>query len=149
MAVKYIRRSDSNPGVPPQDNILSIVVDVAGAQTDRSFFVADRDYEIVRIAESHDVAGAGSTTLDIKKCTGTTAAASGTTVLSSTFALDSTANTPVVKTAASGLTATRANRRITSGNRLAFDFTGTVTAWVGCVNVHLRPIESSNDLVGF
>lgn len=149
MPVRFIRRADGQPGVPPADTVISIIADVAGAQTDRSFFTADRDYEITRISESHDVAGAGSTTLDVKKCTGTTAAASGTTVLSSTFALDSTANTPVVKNLASGLAAAQATRRLTSGDRLALDWTGTVTAWVGCINVHLRPINSANDQIGF
>lgn len=149
MPVKYIRRSDSTPGVPPQDNIVIIAADIAGAQTDRNVFIADRDYEIVKVSEVHSVAGAGSSTLDVKKCTGTTAVASGTTVLSSTFALDSTVETIVNKTAASGLTATRANRRITTGDRLSLDFSGTVTAWVGMVQIHLRPINSANDLVGF
>lgn len=149
MPVKYIRRSTGVPGVPPQDNIITFNVDVAGAQTDRSFFIADRDYEVVAVRENHSVAGAASSTLDIKKCTGTTAPASGDTILSSTFALDSTVNTTVAKVEGSGLVSTRATRRITAGDRLAYDFTGTVTAYIGVVQVHLRPINSSNDLVGF
>jgi hypothetical protein len=69
---------------------------------------------------------------------GTEAPASGTTVLSSTFDLKSTANTPVRKTAASGLTATLANRKLDTGDRLSLNYTGTLTALVGVVNIELK-----------
>lgn len=149
MPVQYIQRSEGGPGVPPQDNIVCFPITVGAAQADGNFFIADTDYEVIRVAEVHSVAGAASSTLDIKKCTGTTAPASGTTILASTFALDSTVNTNVSKTSASGLSATRSTRRLTAGDRLAYDFTGTVTAYVGTIQVHLRRLSNSSDMVGF
>lgn len=165
MPVKYIARQDGfTPGGAPQDNIFSLCIcftATARDPVDSNILVADRDYEIVKVVEVHSTAAAGGATLDLKKCSGTTAPASGTTVLASTFALDSTANTPIAKTpgfnqtgvaaavAGSGITTTQANRRLTANDRLAIDVTGTTTAYVGMVQVHLRPIFGSNDQVGF
>jgi hypothetical protein len=150
MPARYIRRVDGNPGVPPSTNLVPFVVAITGTLVDSHFFIADRDYEVVRIDEVHSVAGAGSSTIDIKKCTGTTAPASGTSILTTVFAADSTANTVVTKkTSDNTIIATQATRRLAAGDRLAFDFSGTLTAYVGCVSVHMRPIESANDQVGF
>jgi len=142
----YTKRPDGTVGTIPHNVMSSVTVSIAGAQVDANFWIADADYEIDSIREVHSVAGAGSTTLDIKKCTGTTAPASGTSVLSSTFAIDSTVDTVVTKTAASGLTATQADRRLAAGDRLATDWTGTVTAYVGTVVVYLKRIQSANNV---
>ena len=104
---------------------------------DVTLFIADTDYELLSVAEVHEVLGTNGSavTLDIKKCTGVQAAASGTTMLASTFDLKATVQTVVSKTLSNaGLTATAADRRLAAGNRLALDFTGTLTALAG-VNV--------------
>lgn len=168
MAVRYIRRADSNPGVPPQDVVVPFIVSftaTAGTPVDGAVFVADRDYELSKVIESHSGAGNGSSTLDIKKCTGTTAPASGTSMLATTasFLLDSTVNIPIAKfyggtqtgaaapvaSTTTGITNTQASRRVTTGDRIALDFTGTLTGYIGSVQLHLRPLESSTDQVGF
>jgi len=59
--------------------------------------------------------------------------------LSSTLALDSTANTPVQST----LTATLANRKMDKGEQLSLNYTGTVTAYEGSVHVVLKPIRTN------
>lgn len=103
------------------------------------------EYEIEEVAEVHEVLGtdASAVTLDIKKATGTQAAGSGTTMLASTFNLKATINTIVRKNKTiGGLTATKANRRITAGQRLVLDFTGTMTAVAGVhVDVWLQAIR--------
>jgi len=143
MAVRFQRRIDGTVGTLTENENVTFAVMVAAAQSNGPFFVSDGDFEIVSIGEVHSVAGAGSSTLDIKKCTGTQAPASGTSVLTSTFALDSTANTTVSKTLASGITATQATRRIAAGDRLAAIWGGTVTAYIGVVQVNLKRIQSA------
>ena len=114
----------------------------AGEAADKQFFVADRDYEVVEVIEVHRVAGAASSTLDVNRCASGTAAASGTTVLASDFATDSTADTPVHKHVGNGgLATTVAARTLSRGQSLAADFTGTITAYEGVVQVLLKPIH--------
>lgn len=102
------------------------------------------EYEVVEVLESHTVAGTdgSAVTLDLKKTSAGTAPASGTSVLSSTFDLKSTANTPVSKNTASGLAA-MVTRRLTSRQMLCLDFTGTLTALAGMsVTVVLRLVRA-------
>lgn len=101
---------------------------------------AGAEYEVVEAIEAHTVAGSdgGAVTLDLKKAGSGTAPGAGTSVLSSTFNLKSTANTPVSKTRASGIAA-QSVRRLVGGQTLFLDFTGTLTALAGmCVTVVLR-----------
>ena len=87
----------------------------AGEAADVHIFVADRDYEIMDVRETHSVAGASSSTLDVGISASGTAPASLTTSLSSTFALDSTVNTPVQAT----LTSTLAARKMDKGDQIS------------------------------
>lgn len=84
-----------------------------------------------KISEVHTVAGtdAGAVTLDVKKLTGVGAPSTGTTLLSSTFNLKSTANTVVNATV---VTAGSANI-LANGDKLGLDFTGTPTGLQGGV----------------
>lgn len=106
-------------------------------------FVADQDYSLMSVSEVHEALGTdgGAVTLDVVKCTGTQAAAAGTTMLASTFNLKSTINTVVTKArAAGGLSATSANRLIKKGDRIALNFAGTLTALTGVnVTIVLEP----------
>lgn len=116
-----------------------------GDLVDQSFFVSNSDFTVARIDEVHSTLGTngGAVTLDIKKCTGTQAAASGTTLLTTTFNLKSAINTVVNGT----LTATAADLRLAPGNRLAVDFTGTLTAVAGVVVVVLfQPCEKRKEI---
>lgn len=99
-----------------------------------SLFIADTDYELVKVQEVHETLGTdgSAVTLDIVKATTTQAAASGTTMLSSTFNLKATINTVVTKSkGTTGLTATLANRRLLVGNRIALKFGGVMTSVTG------------------
>lgn len=109
----------------------------AGEAQDTQVFVADQDYQLVAVFESHRVAGAASSTLMLERCASGTAPGSGVDLLASTFALDSTADTPVQAT----LTTTRENRIIRAGQQIGFDYTGTVSAYEGTVTMVLAPLR--------
>jgi len=124
-------------------NTITVPIPVNADIADGAIFIADRAYRVIQIDEVHSVAGSdgGAVTLDIKKQTGTQDPTQGVSVLSSTFNVKSTANTVVSKTAASGLTATAADKVLAAGNRLSFDLTGTLTALAGlCVTVKLQAL---------
>lgn len=144
MPVRFMTASDNTLRAIPDAVVVTLPL-VAGS-LDAVAFIADGPYEIVSATEVHETAGTdgSAVTLDIKKVTGTTAGASGTTVLSSTFNLKSTAKTVVKKNAASGLTTVIADRRLADGDRLFFDFTGTLTALAGgMVQVYLKRLQSA------
>lgn len=106
---------------------------------DQNVFVADRAYQLVGVREVHGTASSdgGAVTLDVVKLTGTTAPASGTTMLSGTINMKGTANTVV----SGGLTATAANLLLAVGDRIGFNYTGTVTALADVnVTLVLRPV---------
>lgn len=89
-------------------------------------FIARHPIEVMRITESHAVAGsdAGAVTLDVLKAGSGVVIASGITLLSSTFNLKSTANTPVVK---DGMDLSN-DRVLIEGDRIGLVVSGTLTA---------------------
>ena len=122
--------------------VLTIHNPLNADNVDQNVFIADRDYTVESVAESHAVAGndAGAVTLDVKKAEGTTAIASGTTVLASTFDLKGTANTVVTKNRPNGGVVTTPVATLNAGDRLGIDVTGTITTLAGvCVTIVLRP----------
>lgn len=114
-------------------NLAPIVVTetILAASVDENVFVAPFACKLVRAQEAHSVVGGASAAVDVKKCTGTTAPASGTTMLASTFDLTATINTVVDKS----LSATAANLLLAAGDRVALDFSGTLTGLVGSVTL--------------
>jgi hypothetical protein len=114
---------------------------------DAILFVCEQGaaYEIVEAVEAHTVAGSdgSAVTADLRRCAAGTAPGSGTSMLSSTFNLKSTANTPVRKIRGDGLATAEGNRIISSGQMLCLDLSGTLTALAGmnvCVFLkQLRP----------
>lgn len=100
----------------------------ATAQTSANYgiiFVARHPIEIMRITETHKVAGsnAGAVTLDVKKAGSGVAIASGISLLGSTFNLKSTANTPVTK---EGFNLS-VNRLLKENDRIELVVSGTLT----------------------
>ncbi len=108
-----------------------------GDLVDSQFWIANEPCIITKIVECHSTAGTSTPTLDVKKCTGTQAAASGTTCLTTAFLTDSTINVPVTGT----LSATASVLRMDPGDRLAVDFTGTTTLAGVVVTVTVQPLE--------
>lgn len=122
--------------------IVTVHMPLNGDNVDQNVFIADRKYDVIAVRESHAVAGsdAGAVTLDVVKATGTTAVASGTTVLGSTFDMKGTANTVVSKTRSNGGVLSTPVATLAQGDRLGFNFTGTITDLAGSVvSIVLRP----------
>lgn len=145
MPVKFLSANDQSLRAIPE--ATPIVVNLVAGSVDNVVYVADQPVEVVAVRECHSGLGAASSTLDIKKCVGTEAPASGTTVLAAAFALDSTANTVVTKSESSGLSATLANRKLAPGDRLSIDLTGTITSLIGTVTIYVKQLRTAGGSV--
>lgn len=90
-----------------------------------TFFTADKTYNLVSANEVHGTKGTdgSAVSLQIEKLTGTTAAGSGTVLLSTAFNLKGTINTVQY-----GALVTTGATVLNSGDRLALKLTGTPTA---------------------
>jgi hypothetical protein len=118
----------------------------AGAQVDGYMFISDGYYEVDEVHANHDVNGGAGAAVDVKKVPSGTTIGSGSSVLASTFDFSTGADTKQSKTSANGgLTTTQANRRLSPGDALAADFSGTLTGLLGvAITVRLkrtRPID--------
>lgn len=123
--------------------VITVNCPLNADNVDQNVFVADRAYTLERVLESHGTLGTdgGAVTLDVKKATGTTAIASGTTVLGSTFDMKATINTVVTKTRANGGVVSTPVAQLAAGDRLGLDYTGTITALAGvAVTLVLNPV---------
>jgi len=103
------------------------------------FFTAQCACEVVFVSEVHGVANGDVFTLDIEKLTGTTAPGSGTSILSSQFDLNGTANTVISKNYKSLSTA----RTLNVGDRLALKPTATggyLNIADVCITLYLKPL---------
>ncbi len=90
-------------------------------------FICRHPMEVLRVAEVHSTASSVVGTLDVEKLTGTTAPGSGTSILATTFNLQSTANT-VVNKENTGLSSAR---QFLENERLALKTTGVLTLLAG------------------
>lgn len=109
--------------------VLSINVTEVGAAIDQNVFIADQGYRIVSASEVHAVVGGSSAAIMIRKCEGTEAPSAGQALLTAAFDLTATANTVQNGT----LTTTNADRKLVAGDRISFDFSGTVSGLAGAV----------------
>jgi len=104
------------------------------------FFTAIVPCEVMVASEVHTVActTAGTVTMDIEKCTGTTAIGSGTSILATAYNLKSTAYIPVQKSG----TALSTARQLDVGDRLAVKTsTATLTSLQGVqVTLYIKPL---------
>lgn len=109
----------------------SELIETSASSVDKIAYIAPCACKLVRAQEAHSVVGGAGAQVDVKKCTGTTAPASGTTMLASVFDLTAAINTTVDKT----LSSTTADLTLAAGDRVAFDFSGTLTGLVGAVTL--------------
>lgn len=144
MPAQYVRRPDDTVGSIPHDVVVTFNYDINGDAVDTWVFVADTDYEVTKVYLIPTVAGTNGSavTADVMKASGTTAVSSGTTILSAANSLDlkGTANTLQTGT----LSTTQATRRLTAGDRLGVNFTGTLTSAVGLIQINLKRIRTAN-----
>ena len=114
----------------------SYMSDGTPAATDRYFFVAPRICRVQAISQVHATAAGSTSTMSVEKCTGTTAAGSGTILHSGTANLNATANTTQTLT----LVSTVATLTMAAGDRLAVKFNHTIQSTAGVlVTVLLNP----------
>lgn len=142
MPEKYVNRPDGTFSTIPHDVIVNFNYDILGLKADAWIFYAGTDYEVTAIRLIPSVAGTdgSAVTADIMKASGTTAVASGTTVCTAADSLNLKGTANTLQTAT--LSTTAANRRVTSGDRLGVNFTGTLTAAEGLIQVQLKRIQA-------
>jgi hypothetical protein len=117
---------------------INIHLPLNGDLVDSHVFVATRPCEVIAVRETH---GATSTsgTLQIRKSTGTQAPTAGAAVLAS--ALDLSAAVAANTSTAGTLSTTAADLKLAAGDKLSFDFGGTLTGGTGVVvTVEIRYI---------
>lgn len=118
-----------------------ITINLAGVLSQTSgyygvFFTAYKACEVSAVVETHSVAGSSTPTLQIEKLGSGVALGSGDTILASSFSLNSTANTPIMKR---GYDLTN-KRGLEYMDRLALKVSGTLTALEGVsVTIYLKP----------
>ncbi len=127
-------------GVKPiiQDPITS---ELLAASVAKWIFIADRAYQVTAVREVHSVAGGASAAVRPRKITDTSApgAAAGATVKElTTAAIDLTATINTVVSPA--LSATVADLQLAAGDRIALNFSGTLTGLVGLIEIVLKAI---------
>ena len=139
MPVKFLRRSDGSTGTIPEDLVISVPAVAASVDTD--IWVSNGNYKLVAIRTTHSVVGGASAAARPRKVTDTSApgAAASATVLELAAAIDFTASVNVVRSPA--LTALASTTRFKSGDRLALDFSGTLTGLVGHITFYLKRTE--------
>jgi hypothetical protein len=106
-------------------------VPISAASVDTNVFVPTSSWQVVAVSEVHTVAGndASPVNLTLTKCTGTQTPAQGSAVIQAVVNLKGTANTIISSTPATGSGLCKVN----STERLALDFSGTLTTLAGGV----------------
>ena len=124
------QRANVDGNLVPKRYVIS--VPLTAATTSVPVFIADDDYIVEGITATFGTAST-SGTLQLEKCTGTTALASGTNLLTGTISLSGTANTPVSGT----LLSNPVTISLASGNRLNIIIAGTMTN-LATANITIR-----------
>lgn len=107
------------------------------------FFTAIYPCEILAVQETHRTACSSTGTLNLEILTTGQALDAGNTVLATAYSLNSTADTPILK---SGLSLT-ANRQLKTGDRLALKDANTLTSTAGLqVTVYLKRLGKGDYL---
>lgn len=108
---------------------------------DEYFFIADKPYRVTGIQEVHSVVGGSGAAVRPRKITDASApgaVASATVKELTTANIDLTATINTVQTPT--LSATAADLLLAAGDKLALDFSGTLTGLVGFIEIALKAI---------
>lgn len=99
----------------------------------------NENYKVLAVHYNYDVAGGAAAAIDVRRVpSGSAAAATGTSVLSSTLDLTAAARTPRKGT----VSTTLSNILVGANESLSLIFSGTLTGLVGCnVVVELQPLR--------
>lgn len=119
------------------DDLNFITVPVTATTVDSNIFTAPYALKVTSITYAPTVAGTNGSavTLEVEKCTGTTAPASGTAIHSGTANLKGTINTVQTLTLV-----TSGAEVLAAGDRLALDVTGTLTDVAGVVTIGFKRV---------
>ena len=113
-----------------------LIVPLTASDVSKAVFIADRAYVVTGVKAVFGTASA-SGTLNVEKLTGTTAAGSGTAMLTGTLSLSGTPNTVLSGT----LTGTTATLTLAAGDRIGVVLAGTLTSLATChADIYLRPV---------
>lgn len=119
---------------------FSVTTDLMAASVDKWVWVAPQACILTSISEVHSVVGGSSAAVRFRKITDTSApgaSASGTVKeLAASIDLTATINTVVNPT----LTATAADITLAAGDKVAADFSGTLTGLVGHATLNFKAI---------
>jgi hypothetical protein len=120
-----------------------ITVPLLAASVDTWVYIAPRAVQVTSIREIHSVVGSTSAAVKFRKITAATVAAPGAAVAAgitelATAGFDLTAAVNTNQTAT--LTSTTADLQLAAGDRIAADFSGTLTGLVGNVTINVKMI---------
>lgn len=120
-----------------------INIELLATSVDNWVYIAPRAVQVTSLREIHSVVGGGSAAVKFRKITAATVAAPGAAVAAgitelATAAFDLTAAVNVSQTAT--LTSTTADLQLAAGDKIAADFSGTLTGLVGRATINVRPI---------
>ena len=113
-----------------------VSVPFMAATVDSNVYIAVRPVRVTAVRGVNTVVGGSGATATIKKCTGTTAPASGTAVHSTP--IDGTATVNTVQSAT--LATSVATLTLAAGDRLSIDVGGTLTSLVALIQIELQPL---------
>lgn len=121
-------------------NDQEIQATLLAASVDTHIFVADQAYQVTSITEIHSVVGGASAAVRPRKITDTSApgAAASATVKELSTAADCTATINTTQTLT--LSTTLSDLQLATGDKIALDFSGTLTGLVGVICLTLRRI---------
>lgn len=120
---------------------LVVNSELLATSVDTHVFVADRAYQVMAVNEIHSVVGSTSAAVRPRKITDTSApgaAVSATVKELTTAAADLTAT--INTTQALTLSATAADLLLAAGDKIALDFSGTLTGLVGVISISLKAV---------
>lgn len=111
---------------------------ISATPADQNMLYSAEAWKLISVMYTSTVAGsdAGAVTAQLTKCSGTTAPASGTALMSATIDLKTVANNTVTGT----LVSNQSTLTFAAGDRLALDVTGTTTAVDGIFTIGYQRI---------
>lgn len=130
------------------DDASSIIVtsELLASSVDKHIFIAPFACRVISAREIHSVVGGASAAVRLRKITDTSApgAAASATVkelTTATFDLTATINTTQVGTlVAAAAKVINSDFVLAAGDKLALDFSGTLTGLVGLVSIHIKRV---------
>jgi hypothetical protein len=119
-----------------------ITSELLAASVDKYIYVADGAYQVTLVEEIHSVVGGASAAVRPRKILAANTSAPGAAVAAGiteiSASIDCTAAINVTQTPA--LVAVAADLLLADGDKIALDFSGTLTGLVGVLVLHLKPV---------